>query len=293
MSKPQKKFFAQHAVITGGSSGIGKALAKLLAQQGENISIIARNSAKLESAKQEVAALMINPQQKILAIAADVTQQPALDLALKKAIADLGNPQILITSAGIAIPGYFQDLSLETFHQTMAVNYFGSLYAIKSVLPTMMEAKQGNIVLISSGAGLIGLYGYTAYSSSKFALRGLAESLRGELKPHNIKVSIVYPPDTDTPQLAAENKTKPPETKQMTQTAQLWTAEGIAQEIIKGISQDKFAIAPGWEMTFLNRLHSVISRLLNWYFDKIVSKYQKKIKNNLKILPEKTKLLIK
>jgi len=274
VSKSQGRFFGQHAVITGGSSGIGKAVAKLLAQKGTNISIIARDLAKLEVAKQEISALVIDSEQKILAIAADVTQQSDLDLAIQQAIADLGSPQILITSAGIAIPGYFQDLSLETFHQTMAVNYFGSLYAIKSVIPTMMSAKQGHIVLISSGAGLIGLYGYTAYSSSKFALRGLAESLRGELKPHNIKVSIVYPPDTDTPQLAAENKTKPPETKLMTQTAQLWSAEGIAQEIIKGINQNKFAIAPGWEMTFLNKLHSIISGLLNWYFDKIVSKYR-------------------
>ncbi len=270
-----KNFSGQHALITGGSSGIGKAVAKLLAQQGANISIIARDAAKLETARQEIAAAIIDSQQKILALTADVTQQPALDLTLKQAIADLGRPQILITSAGIAIPGYFQELSLEIFHQTMAVNYFGSLYAIKTVLPEMIAARQGHIVLISSGAGLIGLYGYTAYSSSKFALRGLAESLRGELKPHQIKVSIVYPPDTDTPQLAAENQTKPPETKLISETAQLWTADGVAQKIIQGMIQGKFTIAPGWEMTLLNKLHSIIGGLLNWYFDKIVSKERK------------------
>ena len=279
MSRSQENFSGQHALITGGSSGIGKAVAKLLAQRGANISIIARDCAKLETARQEISASIIDSQQRILAITADVTQQKAIEFALKQAIADLGRPQILITSAGIAIPGYFQELSLATFHQTMAVNYFGSLYAIKAVLPEMIAAGQGHIVLISSGAGLIGLYGYTAYSSSKFALRGLAESLRGELKTHQIKVSIVYPPDTDTPQLAAENKTKPPETKLITETAQLWTAEGVAQEIIKGMIKDKFAIAPGGEMTLLNRLHSIIGGLLNWYFDKIVSKYRKKQDN--------------
>ena len=275
MSRPQENFSGKHALITGGSSGIGKAVAKLLAQQGANISIIARDCSKLEAAKQEIFASIIDSRQQILAITADVTQPQAIDLALKQAIADLGRPQILITSAGIAIPGYFQELSLETFHQTMAVNYFGSLYAIKAVLPEMIAAQQGNIVLISSGAGLIGVYGYTAYSPSKFALRGLAESLRGELKNHQIKVSIVYPPDTDTPQLAAENETKPPETKLITETAQLWTAEGVAQEIIKGMIQEKFAITPGWEMTLLNILHSIIRGLLNWHFDKIVSKYRK------------------
>ena len=275
MSRLQEKFSGQHALITGGSSGIGKAVANLLVQQGANVSIIARDSIKLETAKQEISASIIDSQQRILAIAADVSQQAALELAIKEAIANLGCPQILITSAGIAIPGYFQELSLDIFQQTMAVNYFGSLYAIKAVLPEMIAAKQGHIVLISSGAGLIGLYGYTAYSSSKFALRGLAESLRGELKPHQIKVSIVYPPDTDTPQLVAENKTKPPETKLITETAQLWTAEGVAQEIIQGMVQERFAIAPGWEMTLLNKLHSILGGLLNWYFDKIVIKYRK------------------
>ena len=275
MSRLQEKFSGQHALITGGSSGIGKAVANLLVQQGANVSIIARDLIKLETAKQEISASIIDSQQRILAITADVSQQAVLELAIKEAIADLGCPQILITSAGIAIPGYFQELSLDIFQQTMAVNYFGSLYAIKAVLPEMIAAKQGHIVLISSGAGLIGLYGYTAYSSSKFALRGLAESLRGELKPHQIKVSIVYPPDTDTPQLVAENKTKPPETKLITETAQLWTAEGVAQEIIQGMVQKKFAIAPGWEMTLLNKLHSILGGLLNWYFDKIVIKYRK------------------
>lgn len=115
MSKFQKKLFGQHAVITGGSSGIGKAIAKLLAQKGTNVSIIARDSAKLELAKQEISASVIDAKQKILAIAADVTQQPALDLALQQAIADLGNPQILITSAGIAIPGYFPDYLWQSF----------------------------------------------------------------------------------------------------------------------------------------------------------------------------------
>lgn len=275
MSRLSANFSEQHALITGGSSGIGKALAKLLAQQGAHISIIARDRSKLEIARQEISASIIDSQQKILTIAADVTQQKALELAIKKAIAEIGRIQILVTAAGIAVPGYFPELSLATFHQTMAVNYFGTLYAIKTVVPEMIGAKQGHIVLISSGAGLIGLYGYTAYSSSKFALRGLAESLRGELKPYQIKVAIVYPPDTDTPQLAAENKTKPPETKLMTETAQLWTARGVAQEIIQGMVGGKFAISPGWEMTLLNKLHSIIGGLLNWYFDKIVSKHSK------------------
>lgn len=264
----------QHAIITGGSSGIGKAVAKLLASNGMNISIIARDLQKLEAAQQEIAAATIIAEQKILSFVADVAQPLDITTAIEKAIALAGIPDLLITSAGIAIPGYFDELPLETFEETMRVNYFGSLYCVKAVLPAMQAARKGKIVFISSGAGLIGLYGYTAYSPSKFALRGLAESLRGELKPHNIHVSIVYPPDTDTPQLAAENKTKPPETKVITATADTWSAEGVAQEIVKGIIKPKFAIAPGLEMTILNRFHSILTPLLNKYFDRLVKSKQ-------------------
>ncbi len=265
------KFLNQHAIITGGSSGIGKATAKLLAQQGANISIIARERTKLDLAKQEIEAVRANSNQQVLALVADVANQPENELAIRTAIEQIGNPDLLITSAGMAYPGYFAEIPLEIFERTMAVNYFGSLYSVRAVLPAMESKQKSHIVLISSGAGLIGLYGYSAYSPSKFALRGLAESLRGELQPKGIRVSIVYPPDTDTPQLVQENKIKPLETKQITASAQTWTAESVAQTIVRGIEQKTFAIAPGWEMNILHRWHSLLIPLLNWYFDRLVS----------------------
>ena len=264
------KYLDRHVIITGGSSGIGKATAKLLAQQGANISLIARDRAKLALAQQEIKEVAINSQQQILIFVADVSQPEEIAAAIQNAIAILGTPQLLITSAGIAHPGYFSEIPLEVFEQTMAINYFGSLYAVRAALPAMELEKQGNIVLISSGAGIVGIYGYTAYCPSKFALRGLAESLRGELKPKGVGVTIVYPPDTDTPQLAAENKIKPPETKKITATAKAWTAEAVAEAIVRGVAQGQFTIAPGIELTVLNRFHSLIAPLLNWYFDRIV-----------------------
>ncbi|NEO97090.1 MAG: SDR family oxidoreductase [Moorea sp. SIO3G5] len=271
-------FNQQHAIITGGSSGIGKATAKLLAQKGANLTLIARDAAKLEQAKVEIeamgcsfgTALRTHPQAKILTISADVSQQIQVEAAIDQAIDQIGPADLLITSAGIAHPGYFQELPIEVFEQTMAVNYFGSLYAIKAVLPTMVQQHKGHIVLLSSGAGLIGIYGYTPYSPSKFALRGLAESLRGELKPQGIHVSIVYPPDTDTPQLEAENKTKPLETKMITGSAQMWSATAVADQIVRGIEKKQFGIMPGFEMRLLGRFHSLLAPGLNWYFDRIV-----------------------
>ena len=264
-------FNQKHAIITGGSSGIGKATAKLLVASGANLTIIARSAEKLETAKAEIEAVKLQSEQRVFTAVADVSDRLILENVIENSVKELGAPDILITSAGISVPGYFQDLPIEVFEQTMAINYWGSLYAVRAVLPYMERQKKGNIVLISSGAGLIGIYGYTPYCPSKFALRGLAESLRGELKPLGIRVSIVYPPDTDTPQLEAENKTKPPETKQITETAKMWQPEDIAQEIIGGIKKNKFMITPGIEMTLLSRLHSLLAPGLNWYFDKIVT----------------------
>ncbi len=263
------KFLDRHAIITGGSSGIGKATAKLLAKGGANISIIARDRDKLNSAKREIEANKIDSNQQILTFVADVANQTENETAIGSAIEQIGNPDLLITSAGMAYPSYFAEIPLEIFERTMAVNYFGSLYSIRAVLSAMETQKHGHIVLISSGAGLIGLYGYTAYSPSKFALRGLAESLRGELKPKGIEVSIVYPPDTDTPQLIEENKTKPLETKRITASAKTWTAEGVAQTIVRGIEAKTFAISPGREMAILHRWHSLLKPILNWYFDRL------------------------
>jgi 3-dehydrosphinganine reductase len=268
-------FEHQHVIITGGSSGIGKAIALKLARSGANLSIIARTPSTLEAAKTELEAARLSPEQRILALRADVACVAEVTGAIEKAIAQLGPPDLLITAAGIAHPGHFRDLPLSVFEETMATNYFGSLYSIKAVFPAMEQRRKGHIVLISSGAGLVGLYGYTPYSPSKFALRGLAESLRGELKEWGICVAIAYPPDTDTPQLAAENLTKPLATQKITATAKTWTAEAVAEAIIRGVEQKVFEITPGLEMTLLAKLHSAIAPGFRWYCDQIVAKVAK------------------
>lgn len=244
-------------------------------RSGSHVTLIARTTSALETARQELARLRSGNTQKITAIPADVSDHDACAAAVRQAAEVAGAPDVLITSAGMCRPGYFRDVPMNVFEETMRANYFGTLYAVRAALPFMDTQGRGKIVMISSGAGLTGLFGYTPYSPTKFALRGLAEALRCELRPAGIGVSIVYPPDTDTPQLHAENKTKPPETRQMTESAGCWTADDVAAVIIRGMAKNRFAITPGWEMTLLNRFSSVIAPILGWYFDRIVKKHKR------------------
>lgn len=245
-------------------------MAGRLARRGWSLSLIARDRGKLEAARRQLGGRADGTVGEVRVYSADVADGGAAGEAAARAIADLGPPGLLIASAGIVYPGRFQVLSVETFQQLMAVNYFGTLYLIKAVLPTMREARRGHIVMISSGAGLIGIPGYSAYAPTKFALRGLAESLRGELLPEGINVSIVYPPDTDTPQLATDAALKPPETKRITAGARTLSAEAVAEAVMQGIRRRRFAITPGWEMSLLAPLHSLIGPLLQRRFDALV-----------------------
>lgn len=256
----------QHVLITGGSSGIGLALARQCAAQGARLSLLARDPARLASARDAILAL--SPRASVFTASVDVSSAPDLASALSAAEKHHGPVDILIASAGIAHPGYFEELPLSVFERTMAVNYFGTLYAIKAVVPAMRARRHGAVVLLSSGAGLHGFFGYTPYSPTKFALRGLAEALRAELKDSGVGITIVYPPDTDTPQLAEENLTKPVETKAITAGGGLWTADAVAALALAGLARGRFSVTPGWQITALAWLHSLLAPVLYWSFDR-------------------------
>jgi 3-dehydrosphinganine reductase len=111
----------------------------------------------------------------------------------------------------------------------------------------MIKRGSGHIVNISSIAGFLGVYGYTAYGASKYAVRGFSDVLRAEMKPLGIQVSVVFPPDTDTPQLAYENQFKPPETKELAGNAHAVSPEIVAKAILRGVARRQYVIIPGFE----------------------------------------------
>jgi len=261
----------QHVLITGGSSGIGLALARRAARQGAKVTLLARDPQKLAAARDEIQRLAPTAP-AVGTVSADVARQADVLRALADAEKIQGPVDVLIAAAGMARPGYFAEVPVEIFERTMAVNYFGALYALKAVVPGMRQRGRGAVVLIASGAGLVGLFGYTPYSPTKFALRGLAESLRAELKSSGVRVAIVYPPDTDTPQLAEENRTKPAETKALTAAAGLWTADDVARVTLDGLASGKFSITPGFALTALAWWHSLLAPVLRWHFDRIAAR---------------------
>jgi len=265
-----------HAVISGGSSGIGLALARRLVEAGWDLTILARDPARLSAAEAELSALRGNPRQRVRCDAVDVADNDAVVRVVAAAVATFGSPSLVVASAGMVPPGKFDDLPLAAFRAAIEVNYFGTLHLVRAALPAMRQAGGGRIVMIASGAALLGLYGFTAYAPSKFAVRGLAEALRGELAPDRIVVSIVYPPDTDTPQLEEENKTKPEETKLMTAIAKTWTADAVADCMLRGINRGAFAITPGATITMMHRMPGLLVPLLHRYCDRLADGVRRK-----------------
>ncbi|MFJ9822359.1 SDR family oxidoreductase [Streptomyces sp. NPDC101151] len=257
-----------HVVITGGSSGIGLATARLLAVRGAKLSLIARGRDRLEAAANELSAA---------ARVADVSDSQALTRALAELEAAQGRScDVLITSAGLARPGHFLDLSDEVFRQMMDVDYFGTLHALRAVVPGMVKRGHGSVVAVSSAAGLVGIFGYSAYGPAKFAVRGLMESLRAELKPCGVHVGVVFPPDVDTPQLTEENRWKPQETRAIGGAIKPLSAERVAEAIIAGIDRRRFLICPDTGTRLLARSGSLLMPLLNREFDRRVRAVRRK-----------------
>jgi 3-dehydrosphinganine reductase len=264
------------AVVTGGSSGIGKAIACELAKRGMHVWLLAQRKDILISAQKEVEGHRKDPSQVVGIVSLDVSNLDQVEKAISFITEKCGLPDLLVNSAGVTHPGYVEKLDINIFHWMMEVNYYGTIYMVKELLPGMLKRGSGYILNISSFSGIVSTFGYTAYGASKFAVHGFSEALRMELKPRGIGVSIIFPTDTDTPQLAYEDQFKPPETQALNSVGGANTAAAIAKTAIRGLERGQYFILPNFEAKFLYLVNRLSPRFLIFAMDQIISNTIKK-----------------
>jgi 3-dehydrosphinganine reductase len=273
----KQPFRGKIAFVCGGSKGIGKATVNELVQLGASVVMIARTPGPLEAAGREALDLRGGSEQFVKTVVCDARDMEAMKPALDSLVAEHGAPDYLFNIVGYAYPQYIRELELSDFRKNMDTNYFGQLIPTLILLPHLIAAGRGHIANVASVAGYIGTMGYATYAPTKFAVVGLSQCLRNELKPYNIKVSILYPPDTDTPGFEIENKTKPEPVALMSQRVRLLKPEDVAEVFVEGVLKEKFNIFPGdTRLSWIaNRL---FPSLITWIVDRDYQRALEKVK---------------
>jgi short-subunit dehydrogenase len=183
-----------NVLITGATAGIGRATAVRLARRGASVSICGRRADRLE----EVAAEIRSAGGRALPVVADVTDDDSVRSFVDLTVAQFGRIDVAICNAGFGIYGTIETVAPAQMQQLLAVNYLGTYSTARAVLPLFRTAQRGHLIVVSSIVGKRGIPYMGAYSASKFAQVGLAESLRAELQGTGIHVSVVYPISTET-----------------------------------------------------------------------------------------------
>jgi 3-dehydrosphinganine reductase len=258
----------RHVMVTGGTSGIGLSFVRRLIPAGVKVSVVALDDRDMASLREDPP-----PSTHPIHLApADVAVREQAYAAVASCLERHGAADVLVTCAGVVHPGYVEELSDEVLEREMAIDYFGTLWCIRGVLPGMLERGSGTIVCISSFAGLMGVFGMAAYCPPKYAVRGLCETLRTELKPRGIHVASVYPTDVDTPGLAAEIPQHPPEQDAMQGKIKPISPEVVVDAILDGIARRRKRIYPGGWNWFLARLANAAPWLADRIADRAVAK---------------------
>lgn len=238
-------FATQTVYITGAASGMGLQTARQLAALGADIICLDRspNAASLA----EIRAACVTGRQQVQGFRLDVSVRAEVLAVLPRVAAQCGAPDLLVHMAGIGGVGEFLDMPFEQFEQMLQINLYGTRHLCEAVVPLMLQRGHGKLVLAGSLGGIVPVYGYTAYGTSKFAVLGFAQCLRYELKPRGIDVLCFCPGEVATAGLAAERETTHPATRAMKLIGGTLPAERAVAALIKGIRHNRFLIVPGWK----------------------------------------------
>ncbi len=255
-------------IVTGGSSGLGLALATHYASSGAEVALVARNAHKLAAAAQQI---QQQTGRAVKIASVDVCDEQAALQAMEPLIHEMGGIDLLINNAGVLEEGYFEDLDIEVYQRVMAVNLFGIINMIHACLPAL-KSSRGKIVNIASMAGYSGVFGYTAYSASKHALVGFSESLRYELKPQGVAVQMICPPEFDSPMVDALDKSRSPENRAHVLMVPKAPLSLISESTIKAIESDKFVHFTGFNASATAFAMRHFPSAVRYFADRVVGR---------------------
>lgn len=263
---------ADSVLITGGSSGIGLDLALHYAASGAHVALVARDPARLQAALAQCRQRTVSDAQHIEAVSVDVGDAVGLQQAMSQLLESFPVPDVVILSAGIVASRRFLEQSDEEFEAIIRTNLFGSRAMARTLLPAMVARGRGQLCFVASLGGLVAPYGYSAYSASKFAVLGMADALRQELYGTGVGVTVVCPPEVDTPMVAQEAEHILPQTRLLKDLGGTLQVGTVTRATVRAIQGRRRLVIPGLmgKLTWLQfRLapglsHWVIRRLILW-----------------------------
>ncbi|TFY69728.1 hypothetical protein EVG20_g3024 [Dentipellis fragilis] len=264
----------QHCYVTGGSSGLGLELSKILASRGAHVSIVARDEKKLASAIQEIEKCRRDPKQIIQSFSHSVLTAVQSKAALDDVVATHHGsaPDVVFLCAGKSKPRFFLEYTPEELSEGMDDAYWAQVWTAHAATRLMVEQdRKGKIVFVSSTLGLMTVPGYASYVPAKHALRGLADMLRTELILYGIDVHIFFPPTMLTPGYETENKTKPKITLKIEEGDSPLTAEKAAEILFQGVRNNQFQITGNFITELFRASSREASPRRNWFLDGFLS----------------------
>ncbi len=260
---------SRRTVITGGSSGLGLALAHELVKEGNELILIARNPTKLEAAA--AAICTATPGAKVSCYPVDVSDAQAVQQSIDEIVARTGGIDLLINSAGILREARFEETTEAVFRETFDINLFGLINCCRAALPSLRE-NCGTIVNIASMASLTGVFGYTAYCASKHAVQGFTESLYYELKPQGVRVQLICPPEFDSPMVDAIDENRSPENVAQTLQIPKESIEIIVRDTLKAIRSGRYHTITGFKARLVGFSLQHFPNIGRWVSNGIIRK---------------------
>ena len=255
-------------IVTGASSGIGKALAAELSRRGAIVVLAARSADKLSELEKELG----GKGSKVLGVVTDVSKEEDCRRLIGQTVEKFGKIDVLINNAGISMRAIFEEVELDVIRRLMDINFWGTVYCTKYALPYLLKTK-GSVVGVSSIAGFKGLPGRTGYSSSKFAMQGFLETLRIENLKKGLHVMIACPGFTSSnirnTALAADGSMQGESPRD---EAGMMSPEEVARRIAKGIENRRKLLV----MTSQGKMTVILNKFFPYFIDKMVFNHMAK-----------------